>query len=283
MNSTVGKNGKLYLQFKKKKNKVILSDAFSKMPMAISRPFYLDDTGIAYFYLVNPTGGLVGGDVINIIAIAEKDTHVFISTPSATKIYRTIEHPSIQNIKFIAKSNSILEYMPKLNIPFAGSAYEQKLNIIMEENAIVFLLDFFVTGRNTRGEHFHFKYYKSALEIIYDNELIITDRMFIQPEEINYNEIGFMEGYNIMATMYFVFHNPIIEKELCGLMQEELDKMETENIINVHGGASAFSPHGIVVRFLATNSMELEKHIMRFWLIARKKVLDLNSLSAFFQ
>ncbi len=282
MNSTIGKSGKLYLKFKKKKDKVILSDAFSKMPMAVSRSFYLDDTGIAYFYLVNPTGGLVGGDVIDIIAIAEKDAHVFISTPSATKIYMTIEHPSIQNIKFIAKSNSILEYMPKLNIPFAGSAYEQRLNIIMEENSIVFLLDFFITGRNTMGEHFHFKYYKSSLEIIYDNELIITDRMFMQPDEINYNETGFMEGYNVMATMYFVFHNPIIEKELCGLMQEELEKIEKENIIDVHGGVSALSSHGIAVRFLAANSMELEKHIMRFWLIARKKVLDLNGHPAFF-
>jgi urease accessory protein len=268
----VGKEGILHLRFEKKERRTVLSDSFSKMPMRAFSPFYPDETGCAYTYLVNPTGGLVGGDRIEIEIAIQEHAHAFVTTPSATKIYRSLGPLASQELQVILKKQSILEYIPQYIIPFAQSRYFQKTKIRMEENSRAMLLDFLTTGRLARGEHLQFIEYRSYTEVEYCGELILTDRFSVKPLTTDYGSLGFWESFSAAAVLYIIFDNPPLEAPLIDGLRQIIQEMK-----KVAGGVSLLPSKGVIVRLLGNSTSFIEKTVFQLWSVARKQILGLES------
>ena len=81
--------------------------------------------------LLNPTGGVLGGDHLVTEIIQEADTHVCLTTPSATRIYRTSQRPAVLETMVKLGEGATLEYLPDHVIPHAGSALRQSLRVEM--------------------------------------------------------------------------------------------------------------------------------------------------------
>lgn len=108
----VGRLGRLDLRFRKRDNRTILFDSFSKIPLQAFQPFYPDKTGCAFTFLVNPTGGLVSGDRMDIRIELDEKAHAFITSPSATKVYRSSGSPSLQDVEITLKRDSVMGFNP---------------------------------------------------------------------------------------------------------------------------------------------------------------------------
>ncbi len=271
----VGRHGRLSLFFKKRQERTILYDSFSTIPMQAFQPFYPDETGCACTYLVNPTGGLVGGDRIEIDITLDEYAHVLITTPSANKIYRSTGQFSSQSVEITIKRGGVLEYMPGYVIPFAGSLYRQKTRVCMDKGATAFILDAFTTGRVARGESLQFEEYRNTTEIEYDGELILTERMTLRPGKIDYNGMGLLEGFSATAVLYLIFDNLSLEKPLISALRTTM--VETGDVV---GGVSTLPAKGVVVRLLGVNARIIEKALFRLWSVARRHILAFeNSLS----
>ena len=116
-----GKTSQLILRYANQQGKTALTHSYFSYPWYCFPPLYLDNTGCATTFLTNPSGGFVGGDDLSLTATLGKNTHVLLTTPSATKIYRMLEQSATQSIDITVGPNAILEWMPDLTIPFAGS------------------------------------------------------------------------------------------------------------------------------------------------------------------
>src|SRR5258706_7251441 len=90
----IGRDGFLRLQFERRAAQTILSKSRFTLPLQVLTPLTLDD-GTAYLMLLNPTGGVLGGDRLVTAIIQADETPVSMTTPSATRIYRTAEKPAI--------------------------------------------------------------------------------------------------------------------------------------------------------------------------------------------
>jgi len=270
----VGKEGILRLNFEKRDHRTVLSEAFSKMPMQAFPPFYPDQTGCAYAYLVNPTGGLVGGDKIEIEIAIQEHAHAFVTTPSATKIYRSLGPFASQEIRVVLKKQAIFEYIPQYIIPFAQSRYFQKIKIKMEENARALFLDFLTTGRLARGEHLQFDEYRSYTEIEYCGELILTDRFSLKPLDTDYSSLGFLESFSAAVVLYIIFDDPPLEVPLTNDLRQVIHGAE-----NVVGGVSILPSKGVIIRLLGNSTSHIEKTVFQIWSLARKQILHLESCS----
>lgn len=268
----VGKQGRLSLFFRRRQERTILYDSFATIPMQAFQPFYPDETGCACTYLVNPTGGLVGGDAIEIDITLDEYAHVLITTPSANKIYRSTGQFSSQSVEITIKRGGVLEYMPGYVIPFAGSLYRQKTRVCMDKGASAFILDAFTTGRVAGGESLQFKEYRSNTEIEYDGKLILTERMTLRPDRVNYNGMGLLEGFSATAVLYLIFDSLPLEEPLIKALRETMNK--TEGVV---GGVSTLPSKGVVVRLLGVNALVVEKAVFRLWAVARMHVLVIEN------
>jgi len=201
-----GKAGELRLEFEKRKGRTLLVRSYSKLPLQILRPYPFREPDQVYLPLINPTGGVVGGDTFDIRITLKKGARVYLTTPSATKIYRMKEgEESVQQMVFEVEEGSELAYHPEKTIPFAGSSFRQILRVNLDATGRFSMAETLAPGRVSRGEKFLFRRYYSRTEVRVENALVFLDVLDLQPEEDNLLEPGCLEGFEYLYTAFF--HN----------------------------------------------------------------------------
>src|SRR5260370_12068755 len=126
----VGRDGFLRLRFARPGPNTILAQSRFSLPLQTLTPLTLAG-GAAYLMMLNPTGGVLGGDHLVTEIVQEPGTHVCLTTPSATRIYRTLEKPAILETVIRIGEGAALEYFPDHVIPHEGSALRQSLRVKM--------------------------------------------------------------------------------------------------------------------------------------------------------
>src|SRR6476620_1235689 len=127
--AAVGRVGTLTLEYVRRGDRTVFGRTKCQTPWHLLPPIYLDESGSAYTLLVNPSGGLVGGDRLSIDLSLAPKTHVLISTPSANRVYRSLSQQVVQNVTIKIAEGGSLEWMPEHTIPFAGSRFRQSMDV----------------------------------------------------------------------------------------------------------------------------------------------------------
>ncbi len=117
--------------------RTILTRSSCTSPWHHFPPSYLDDSGCAFTWLVNPSGGLVGGDHLSVEAQLHARTHVLMTSPSANRVYRSLSEPAVQEVRLSVGPGARLEWLPEVTIPFAGSRFRQSIHVDLAPGATV--------------------------------------------------------------------------------------------------------------------------------------------------
>src|ERR1700733_2901557 len=147
----VGRDGFLRLRFARSGAHTVLAQSRFSLPLQALTPLTLAD-GASYLMLLNPTGGVLGGDHLTTEITLEAGTHVCLTTPSATRIYRTADKPAILETVIRLDQGATLEYFPDHVIPHVGSALRQSLRIELLRGSRAIILDSMASGRVAHGE-----------------------------------------------------------------------------------------------------------------------------------
>src|SRR3989442_12997280 len=86
--SRVGRDGALALRFERRGDRSVLAGCRWRLPLQVLAPLALDDAA-AIVSILNPTGGLVGGDRPVVHVAVGAGAHACLPTPPATKALRT--------------------------------------------------------------------------------------------------------------------------------------------------------------------------------------------------
>ena len=164
--SAVGRRGAVSYEFERQGSRTVLTRSSCSSPWHYFPPSYLDDSGCAYTWLVNPSGGLVGGDHVSVEAQLLSGTHVLMTSPSANRVYRSLSEPVLQEIRVSVGPDARLEWMPELTIPYAGSRFRQLIHVDLAPGATMILWDAMASGRVAMKERWAF----ASVE----NEICIT-------------------------------------------------------------------------------------------------------------
>lgn len=81
-------------------------------PLRILQSLYLEGDQICHNVLVHPPGGLVGGDTLDIQVTVAEGAHGLVSTPGATRFYKSGGHPALQQVVAHLADNAKLEWLP---------------------------------------------------------------------------------------------------------------------------------------------------------------------------
>lgn len=130
-----GWHASLSLYLEKKEGKTILSKTSRKGPLTIQQPLYAED-GTCHIYLLHPPGGLVGGDVLDLAVNAGENTHTLLTTPGATKFYRSQGLHAVQSQALTLSDGSVLEWFPQETILFEGAMGNLETTIHLAPNAV---------------------------------------------------------------------------------------------------------------------------------------------------
>jgi urease accessory protein len=103
-------------------------------PFYIQRPFHPGD-GACHVYLLHPPGGLAAGDTLDLDVEVEPGAAALLTTPAATKFYRSDGAPSVQRQTLHVASGASLEWLPLDTILFGGSRALIETEVALEPGA----------------------------------------------------------------------------------------------------------------------------------------------------
>jgi urease accessory protein len=202
-------HGELELVFEKRGDRTVLVHDFQRTPLQIVRPFELEP-GVLTAIIINPTAGMMAGDSYRISVTLREGARVVLLTQSATKIHRMDAGlEARQEIEFNVASGARLEYYPERTIPFADSNFTQTLRANLESGAEFALLESWTTGRVLHGERLAFRKYASRTEIRVNAILEYLDAFTLEPDRMNLNVLGVLEGHDYIASGVYVGRQPV--------------------------------------------------------------------------
>ncbi len=260
--------GELRLTFRKKKNGMTyVPREYYTSPMKVVSPFYEDGDGTAFLYLLNLSGGVVGGDRLFTEVKIETAAQVLLTTPSANKLYKMNgTHAEIVN-RFYVAENAVLEYLPECSIPFALSKTFQDTTFYLEQSSYLFAVDFVTPGRIDRGEYFSYKRYSSNIKIYIGDVLTAYEKTNLAPQETNASQIGLMENHNHYTAIY-IYHETA-NKMVTAEINSEISEHE-----GVKGGATLIDERLIAVKLLSDRADQMQDTIDRIWGLSRQTFLN---------
>jgi urease accessory protein len=264
-----GRDGTLDLVFRRERDATMLASRRFTLPLQALEPTRCGD-GSLYLLLLNPTGGILGGDSLATTIRLEAGAHAILSTPSAARIYAAGKELSLIDTKIILRQGAILEYLPDHLIPHPGAAVRQSISIAMEPRAGLILYDAFAAGRIGRGERWRFREMALSAAVTRADKPVHLSRLSLVPARDDLDRPGWFEGWNYCATMLVVADDFADWDGLSVTLGAALDSRP-----GVSGGASRLGAGGCVARFLTRTATDLTRTTATLWKIARQAMFGL--------
>jgi urease accessory protein len=104
-------------------------------PLRILQSLYPEGADICHNVLVHPPGGLVGGDTLQVTVDAASGTHALLTTPGATRFYRSAGATARQITQLRLQADARLEWLPLETLCYRASEAENHLSLTLEPGA----------------------------------------------------------------------------------------------------------------------------------------------------
>lgn len=273
---SVGRVGELRLQYAKRDHQTVITRSYCTTPWHLLPPIYLDETGSAYTLLINPSGGLVGGDSLSINMNLDRNTHVLISAPSANRVYRSDGKLSEQIINITVGPGAILEWLPEHTIPFAGSRFRQSIHATLAPGATIVLWDALASGRMARDERWAFTDLENEIQITTASGKALVERYVLEPAS-DLGCVGLAEEWDYVASLYIV--NDAVSPEIWAGLESKVASILDKLPGRVLGGVSTPAIPGLVIKLLTRTAPDLTHMMDLLWAAAREALWNLAPVS----
>lgn len=269
---TVGRRGKLSYEFERAGPRTILTRSSCTSPWHHFPPSYLDDSGCAYTWLVNPSGGLVGGDHVSVEGQLHAHTHVLMTSPSANRVYRSLSEPAVQEVRLSVGPGARLEWVPEVTIPFAGSRFRQSIHVDLAPGATVVLWDAMASGRVAMRERWAFAEVENEICIRTSLGGSVVERYRVVPGRLP-ESVGLAESWDYVASLFVIGDE--VNAEVWKGLEAAIAVILDERPGLVLGAVSTPAAPGLAVKLVAHSAPDLTVMLEALWAAVRKDLWNL--------
>jgi urease accessory protein len=224
--------------------------------------------------MLNPTGGVLGGDQLRTEIVLEEDARACLSTSSATRLYRSNGQPAQMHTHIRLKAGSRLEYLPDHLIPHPGSSLRQTLRVEMKRGSSGIFFDGFASGRIALNEAWRFRDFDSRTEIIMEGKPIFANRMKLIGNSLPASSFDRMGGYSYCGSLLIVADEFRAWTALAENLREALTALP-----DLFSGVSLLPQSGCSARYLAHSAIEFHAATDKLWTLARRHVFNAPPLA----
>ncbi len=192
-------HGRLTLHYRRDAERTTAHDRHEG-PLRVLQRLYPEGPGICHHVLVHPPGGIVGGDVLEIDATLEPGTHALITTPGATRFYRSSGAAATQSATLRVAEGARLEWLPLETIAFPGCVAENRLRIELSPGAQMIGWDVLALGLPASAEPFNRGVFTQHLEL--PGRWFERGRIAASDKRLLDSPLG-LAGQRVIATLWF--------------------------------------------------------------------------------
>lgn len=233
--------GHLALHYSRDGERTIAHDRHEG-PLRVLQRLYPEDPGICHHVLVHPPGGIVGGDQLVIDAQLDASTHALITTPGATRFYRTAGATATQTARLRLAEGARLEWLPLETIAYSGCVGENMLCIELDDGAEMIGWDTLALGLPAADAGFAAGSFTQHLEL--PGRWLERGRIRASDLRLLDAPLGWA-GQRVLATAWFAAGRPLADARRDQLLTLARECLAASPLA---ASAGATSPHeGVVV------------------------------------
>ena len=247
----------LALDFRFQDRKTTLAKKFHDGPLVVQKPLYPEGRDVCHAIVVHPPGGIAGGDELSLQVNAGKDAATLLTTPGATKWYRSAGPWARQDIALAAEGT--VEWLPQETIVFSGALAQSAVEIDLAADAALVGWDIVCMGRTGSGERFERGSYRSSIRIRREGRLMWLERGRIDGGGKLLDSPAGLSGQPVFGTLY------CCPGTLSQELMTEIRKVEPET----GRGAVTRLPGILLARYLGDSSEAARRYFTGLWRILR--------------
>ncbi|MBW4618253.1 MAG: urease accessory protein UreD [Cyanosarcina radialis HA8281-LM2] len=267
---STGWQGSLNLVFAHRHGGTQLIENRVKAPLKVQRSLYPEGKEVCHTIILHTAGGIVGGDRLAYDFHLQPDTQALITTPAATKIYRSNGQSARQAIQIQIDAGATLEWLPQETIVFNGAIYRQDLQVELAPDASWLGWEITRFGRSARGERFLQGEWRSHTEVWQQGKPLWIDRQWLPAGEEIVNSPHGLGGQAIVGSLAWVGQavtpETVDRVRQLWLHPQELGEIGVTRLIS-----------GILCRYRGSNSAAARKWFISAWDLLRRSHLNRSS------
>lgn len=177
-----GWHGRLALRYARRAARSALVKRTHSGPLYVQRTFHPEGDAVCHSYLLHPPGGIVGGDTLDVQVTVDAGAHALITTPGATKCYRSAGPQAGLTQQLVVADGAVLEWLPQETLCHAGARVQARTSIALARGASFIGWDILCLGRPAAGERFTAGELDLRVAITRDGRPLLLDRLHVTPD-----------------------------------------------------------------------------------------------------
>ncbi len=190
-------------------------------PLQVQRPFYPPGDRACHVYLLHPPGGVVGGDTLSIAARVGRGAHALLTTPAATKLYRSDGAAARLSQELDVADGAWLEWLPQETIAFDGASAASTTRVDLSGTAGFIGWEILCLGRPAAGETYARGAFTQRFEIWRDRTPLWWERNALAGGAQALRAPWGLAGRSVVATLVAVGRAPAALAGLRALLHAE--------------------------------------------------------------
>jgi urease accessory protein len=233
-------------------------------PLRILQALYPEGDAVCHNVLVHPPSGLVGGDTLDISVRAHTGAHGLVTTPGATRFYRSDGEAAIQRTHISLAEGARLEWLPLEAICYSGCIAQNHLTLDLDPGAQAIGWDVAALGLPESNLPFERGSLLQHLEV--PGQWLERGRIAALDQRLMAGPLG-LAGHRCMATLFLADGSDIARARRERALELAREIIAAHPLANT-AGATAPGPRVIVVRVLAPlvePALQLLKAVRSAW------------------
>lgn len=265
-------HGHLSLNYSRDGERTIALDRHNG-PLRVLQRLYPEGDAVCHHVLVHPPGGIVGGDVLEVDATLQAGTHALITTPGATRFYRSSGAPARQSVTARLAPGARLEWLPLETIAYQNCLADNHLRFELDAGAEMIGWDLLALGLPAAAQHFDAPgceqgRYTQCVELpgvwLERGTVQAHDRLLLD------SPLGWA-GHRVMGTLWLAAGSALAPQRRTALLDAArgvIDAAQPPDVAPTtacHAGATSPHEQVVVVRALADRVEPLMQMLSTIW------------------
>jgi urease accessory protein len=216
-------------------------------PLRVLKKLYPEGPGICHHVLVHPPGGVVGGDVLEVDIALQAGSHALITTPGATRFYRSDGDEAVQQATARLDEGARLEWLPLETIAYSGCRAHNRMRFELEPGAEMIGWDVLALGLPAAAQGFDAGHFEQRIELpgvwLERGRIAADDHLLLD------SPLG-LAGHPVMATLWFSAGRPIAQPQREALLDAARSTC-SGHLLAASSGSTAPDGRLVVLRVLA--------------------------------
>lgn len=216
-------------------------------PLRVLQRLYPEGPAICHHVVLHPPGGVVAGDELHLHATLAQGSHALITTPGATRFYRSDGAAALQDVRLQLAARARLEWLPMESLAYSGCDAHSRVVMTLAPGAEMIGWDVLALGLPAARQPFEAGQFRQHLELpgcwLEGGRLAAADTVLL-------DSAAGLGGHRVLATAWFAAGQgmPAVQREtLLAAAREAIQN----DALAATAGATSPQAAVVVLRVLA--------------------------------